>query len=164
MEIQWKSVCSAQMSILCNRAETWRMSKTMLRRIGTFAEFFWGIQCMWKVSNKDLRDRERTNQIQLNRYGLRKRKWNITKQPLMWNRQCKRKRGDQNTWRRDLLADITQVGLSWQQLERIAQDRRRWREVVPGRWVNDLSNCVMQWSARLQVCSPSKCKHSDYAV
>ena len=35
-----------------------------------------------------------------------------------------------NTWRRDLEADITQTGLSWKQLERIAQDRRRWRDVV----------------------------------
>ena len=39
---------------------------------------------------------------------------------------------DNNTWRRDLEADITQTGLSWQQPERIAQDRRRWREVVHG--------------------------------
>ena len=37
-----------------------------------------------------------------------------------------------NTWRRDLEADITQTGLSWKQLERIAQDRRRWRDVVHG--------------------------------
>ena len=29
----------------------------------------------------------------------------------------------QNTWRRDLEADITQTGLSWKQLERITQDR-----------------------------------------
>ena len=28
-----------------------------------------------------------------------------------------------------LEADITQTGLSWKQLERIAQDRRRWRDV-----------------------------------
>ena len=26
--------------------------------------------------------------------------------------------------------DIKQMGLSWKQLERITQDRRRWREVV----------------------------------
>ena len=37
-----------------------------------------------------------------------------------------------NTWRRDLEADITQTGLNWKQLERIAQYRRRWREVVHG--------------------------------
>ena len=37
-----------------------------------------------------------------------------------------------NTWRRDLEADIKQTGNGWQQLERIAQDRRRWRNVVDG--------------------------------
>ena len=41
--------------------------------------------------------------------------------------------GDQkNTWQRDLEADIKQTGNGWQQLERIAQDRRRWRNVVDG--------------------------------
>ena len=34
--------------------------------------------------------------------------------------------------RRDLEADITQTALSWKQLERIAQDRRLWRDVVRG--------------------------------
>ena len=43
------------------------------------------------------------------------------------------KEGDtENTWPRDLEADITQTGLSWKQLERIAQDTRRWRDVVHG--------------------------------
>ena len=37
-----------------------------------------------------------------------------------------------NTWRRDLEADITQTGPSWKQLEMIAQDRRRWRDVFHG--------------------------------
>ena len=32
----------------------------------------------------------------------------------------------------DLEADITQMGLSWKQLERIAQDRKRSRDVVHG--------------------------------
>ena len=32
----------------------------------------------------------------------------------------------------ELETGITQTGLGWQQLERIAQDRRRWREVVHG--------------------------------
>ena len=96
-----------------------------------------GIQWMDKVSNKDLW--ERTSQVQLEieilkrRWGwlghtLRKPNINITRQALTWNPQGKRKRGrPKNTWRRDLEADITQTGL-----ERIAQDRRRWRDVVHG--------------------------------
>ena len=46
--------------------------------------------------------------------------------------QAKEGETNKNTWRRDLEADITQTGLSWKQLERIAQDMRRWREVVHG--------------------------------
>ena len=50
---------------------------------------------------------------------------------LLWDHQGKRNReGANNTWRRDIEADISQTGLNRQQLERIAQDRRRWREVV----------------------------------
>ena len=51
---------------------------------------------MDKVSNKDLW--ERTNQVQI----------------------------DIEIHGDDLEADITQTGLSWKQLERIVQDRRRW--------------------------------------
>ena len=53
-----------------------------------------------------------------------------------------------NTWRRDLEEDITQTGLSWKQLERIAQDRRRWRQVVHGlcsrrsQWPKQVSNSM----------------------
>ena len=96
-----------------------------------------------KVSNKDLR--ERTSQVQMEieipkrRWGwfghtLRKPHTNIMRQALTWNPQGKRKRGrPKNTWRPDIQADIPQTGLSWKQLERmIAQDRRRWRDVVHG--------------------------------
>lgn len=37
-----------------------------------------------------------------------------------------------NTWRRDLEADAKQTGCTWRELERIAQDRGRWRTVVDG--------------------------------
>ena len=45
----------------------------------------------------------------------------------------KRKRGrPKNTWRRDLEADAKQTGCTWRELERIGQDRGRWRTVVDG--------------------------------
>ena len=134
-------------SVLLYGAETWRMNKTTLKRIQTFVNQclrkILGIQWMDKVSNKDLW--ERTSQVQIEieilkrRWGwhghtLRKPNTNITRQALTLNPQGKRKRGGggrpKNTWRCDLEADITQTGLSWKQLERIAQDRRRWRDVV----------------------------------
>ncbi|KAI0226836.1 hypothetical protein LSAT2_022708 [Lamellibrachia satsuma] len=97
---------------------------------------------MNRVSNKDLWDRTHQAQIEIE---ILKRRWgwlghtlgkpstNITRQVLTWNPQGKRKRGrPKNTWRRDLDVDIKQTGNGWQQLERIAQDRRRWRTVVGG--------------------------------
>jgi len=49
------------------------------------------------------------------------------------NPQGKRKRGrPRNSWRRDLEADIKRLGLTWNQLERKAQDRDSWRTLVGG--------------------------------
>ncbi|KAH3842973.1 hypothetical protein DPMN_116479 [Dreissena polymorpha] len=48
------------------------------------------------------------------------------------------KRGQpRNTWRRDLDADAKQMGQTWGQLERLAQNQDAWRKLVGGlypRW------------------------------
>ena len=133
-------------SVLLYGAETWRINKTTLKRIQTFVNHclrrILQIHWMDRVSNKDLWDRTHQAQIEIEilkrRWGwlghtLRKPSTNITRQVLMWNPQGKRKRKrPKNTWRLDLEADIKQTGNGWQQLERIAQDRRRWRNVVDG--------------------------------
>ena len=133
-------------AVLLYGAETWRINKTTLIRIQTFVNHclrrILRIHWMDRVSNKDLWDRTHQAQIEIEilkrRWGwlghtLRKPSTNITRQVLTWNPQGKRKRGrPKNTWRRDLEADIKQTGKGWQQLERIAQDRRRWRNVVDG--------------------------------
>ena len=63
-------------------------------------------------------------------HTLRKPCYNITKYSLKWNSQGKRKWGrPRNTWHRDLDADIKRTGYSWTQLEKIAQDRVRWKAV-----------------------------------
>ena len=46
---------------------------------------------------------------------------------LTWNPQGKRKRGRPKRCRHDLIADIEEVWSSWRELERMTQDRRRWR-------------------------------------
>ena len=56
-------------------------------------------------------------------YIFRKPNSAITRQALTWNHQCKRKRGGQQTLRRDFDEDIMQTGLRWKQLATIAQDR-----------------------------------------
>ena len=110
-------------------------AETTLIRILTFVNHclrrILRIHWMDRVSNKDLRDRTHQAQIEIE---ILKRRWGwLGRQVLTWNPQGKRKRGrPKNTWRRDLEADIKQTGNGWQQLERIAQDRRRWRNVVDG--------------------------------
>ncbi|MCG8432221.1 MAG: hypothetical protein MJA29_13765, partial [Candidatus Omnitrophica bacterium] len=57
----------------------------------------------------------------------------ITRQALTWNPQGKRRRGrPRNTWRRDLQSDMTTMGYSWKELEKLAKDRKKWRGVVDG--------------------------------
>jgi len=47
----------------------------------------------------------------------------ITKQALTWNPQGKRgRRRPQNTWRRSTEQEFKKKGLTWKQLERMAQD------------------------------------------
>jgi hypothetical protein len=66
-------------------------------------------------------------------HTLRKPKHNITRQALQWNPQGKCERGiPRNTWRRDLIAKMEIEGYRWQDLERMSQNRTRWRTVVSG--------------------------------
>ncbi len=66
-------------------------------------------------------------------HTLRKPPTNITRQALRWNPQGKRKRGRPRiTWRRDLEADVKRMGYTWNQLERMAQDRNFWRSTFGG--------------------------------
>ena len=56
-----------------------------------------------------------------------------SRQALQWNPQGKRGRGrPRNTWRRDFIAEMEIEGYRWQNLERKAQNRTRWRTVVSG--------------------------------
>jgi hypothetical protein len=41
-------------------------------------------------------------------------------------------RRPRNTWRRDLVAEMEIEGYRWQDLERMSQNRTRWRTVVSG--------------------------------
>jgi hypothetical protein len=66
-------------------------------------------------------------------HTLRKPKYNITRQALQWNPQGKRGRGrPRNTWRGDLIAEMEIEGYRWQDLERMSQNKTRWRTVVSG--------------------------------
>ncbi|MGL5901241.1 MAG: reverse transcriptase domain-containing protein [Cetobacterium sp.] len=133
-------------AVLFYGAETWRTTVTTTKKVQVFIN-----SCLRKIlrihwpdtiSNEELW--QRTNQIPAEE-EIKKRRWrwightlrkpanNITKQALQWNPQGKRKRGrPRNTWRRDLEADIKTMGVTWNQLERKAQDRDGWRSLVGG--------------------------------
>ena len=133
-------------SVLMYGSETWRTTKTNIRRIQTFINACLRriLRIHWPdtISNTDLW--ERTSQLPAEE-EIRRRRWrwightlrkpsdNITRRALTWNPQGKRKRGrPKNTWRRDLEADTREMGYTWKELETLAQDRGGWRATVDG--------------------------------
>ena len=133
-------------SVLLYGAETWRMTKTTTDRVQTFINGCLRriLQIRWPdtISNANLWESTKQlpadEEIRKRRWGwightLRKPPTNITRQALKWNPQGKRKRGrPRNTWRRDLEADTTKMGYTWNQIERMAQDRGLWRSLFGG--------------------------------
>nr|KAG5689204.1 hypothetical protein BaRGS_014860 [Batillaria attramentaria] len=133
-------------SVLLYGAETWRTTKTTIRKVQTFINSCLRriLQIRWPdtISNIDLWQRTHQlpaeDEIRRRRWGwlghtLRKPTSNTTRQALTWNPQGKQKRGrPRNTWRRDLEADTKKMGYTWRQLETMAQDRGLWRTVVGG--------------------------------
>ncbi|KAK4471060.1 hypothetical protein MN116_000571 [Schistosoma mekongi] len=133
-------------TVLLYGAETRRITANILRRIQVFIN-----NCLRKILNVRWPETisnnllwERTNQLPAEE-EIRKRRWKwightlrkpsdcITRQALTWNPAGKRKRGrPKNTLRRELEADIKRMNSNWKQLERIAQDRVKWRTLVSG--------------------------------
>ena len=134
-------------SVLLYGSETWRNTKSSNNKLQTFVN-----KCLrrilkisWtdRVTNEDLwkQASQEAIQIQIRRskwrwigHTLRKHPDSVTRQALKWNPQGKRKRGrPKNTWRRDVEAEMKSWGHTWNTLERLAQDRTRWRkEIVDG--------------------------------
>ena len=133
-------------AVLLYGAETWKTTKGLVRKLQTFVNRclrrIMNIRWPETITNEELWKRTKQTSIE---GEIRKRKWgwightlrkpanNITRQALQWNPQGKRRRGrPKNTWRRDTLAEMDRRGYRWQQLERLAQDRSKWRTVVSG--------------------------------
>ena len=55
----------------------------------------------------------------------------IPKISLRWTPPGKRKRGrPKTTWRRTVLTELEEMGLTWGEAQAIAQDRPKWRKKV----------------------------------
>ncbi|KAK4467973.1 hypothetical protein MN116_000243 [Schistosoma mekongi] len=133
-------------TVLLYGAETWRITANIIRRIQVFIN-----NCLHKILNVRWPETisnnllwERTNQLPAEE-ETRKRRWKwigytlrkpsdcITRQALTWNPVGKRKSGrPKNTLRQELEADIKRMNSNWKQLERIAEDRVKWRTLVSG--------------------------------
>jgi len=91
------------------------------------------------IRNEDLwerTERERIN-IQTRRckwgwigHTLTKQISNITRHALRWNPQGKRYQGrPTNSWRRTVDNEASKAGSTWKEIEKLAQNGRRWRAV-----------------------------------
>ena len=131
-------------SVLLYACETWRVTKASNNRIQTFVNrclrHILRVRWQDKVRNEDLWKRAEQQPLHLQ---VRKRKWrwlghtlrkpfaNVTRHALRWTPQGKRNRGrPKTTWRRSIDAEVKQTGMSWNQLEKMAKDRGRWRSLV----------------------------------
>ena len=55
----------------------------------------------------------------------------IPKVALRWTLPGKRKHGRPNTsWRRTVMAELSEVNLTWAEAQHAAQNRAKWREIV----------------------------------
>ncbi len=137
-------------SVLLYASETWRTTKAATHRLQTFTN-----RCLrnilkikWQdmITNEELW--ERTNQP-LIEDQIKKRKWTwightlrkpkttIVNQALRWNPQGQRKPGrPRNSWRRSVEQEGKQQGKTWAEIDKLAQDRRKWKsftdDLCPG--------------------------------
>ena len=133
-------------SVLLYGAETWTLTKQIVSKLQSFIN-----GCLRKIMGIHWPDTirnvvlwKRTKQQPIDREILRRRwRWightlrkpaqRVTRQALRWNPQGKRKRGrPRSTWERELEGDLRQMGYSWREVERIAQDRGQWRTLLDG--------------------------------
>ena len=131
-------------SVLLYGSECWRIIQTDFNKLSAFhntclrkiCKIFWPN----KITNKDLYEltaqRDIRDEIKLRRWKwighvLRRDKNNISKVSLRWTPTGKRKRGrPKETWRRTVESEIKEMGMSWPEVEKKAQDREIWRELV----------------------------------
>jgi len=131
-------------SVLLYGSETWRMTKKTKQKIQTFINTclrrIFHIRWPEKIRNAELWQRAGQepveSQILKRKWGwightLRKPKSSVTRQALQWNPQGKRSRGrPKNSWRRDTDAELKKLGISWNEVEKVAESRGKWRNVV----------------------------------
>ena len=133
-------------SVLLYGSESWSLTKRLENKLQVFVNNCLRkiLQIYWPeiISNEDLwRTTKQTpivKQILKRKYKwightLRKQDNEIPKQALRWNPRGNRRRGrPRHTWRRQVNKELEEMGMTLDQAEQLAQDRRGWRNFANG--------------------------------
>lgn len=135
---------SSVTSVLLYGCTTWRLTQESLRKLQSFTnrclrqilQIFWPY---W-VTNEQLLELANLNSIE---NELKKRKWKwightlrkppheISRAVMEWNPQGQRGPGRPRlTWIRNIKNDYEDIGMTWNQVKSLANDRKRWKEFV----------------------------------
>lgn len=135
---------SCVLSVLLYGAECWRMTEGDINRLSSFhngcLRKIMGIFWPNKISNVELHEKANREDM---RAMLIKRRWqwighvirkptdNTTRIALRWTPEGNRKPDQpKNTWRRTVEKEIKKHKFTWGELEKVAQDRDKWRSQV----------------------------------
>ena len=131
-------------SVLLYGSECWRIIQSDFNKLAAFhntclrkiCKIFWPN----KITNKDLyqltSQRDIREEIKIRKWKwighvFRREKNNISKVSMRWTPAGKRKRGrPKETWRRTVESELKEIGMTWAEAEKKAQDRKLWRELV----------------------------------
>ena len=125
-------------------AESWKMTKTIAKKLEVFQRKCLRriVRVCWPntISNEDLYDMTATRPIT---EEIKRRRWRwighvlrlpptaIARVALRWTPDGRRGRGrPKETWRRTVETEMKQQGWTWGFLERAAQDRSKWKDLV----------------------------------
>ena len=132
------------LGVLLYGSECWKTTVTIEKKLNTFqtkclrriAKIFWPNT----ISNDDLY--KLTNTFEISR-NIQRRRWRwlghvcrmspaaIPRTAMVWTPQGKRSRGrPKETWRRTVIRDLRNRGLSIQTAPQVAADRDRWRSLA----------------------------------
>ena len=130
--------------VLLYGAECWRVIKSDMNKINAFhngclrriCRIFWPN----KISNKELYKKTKSQSVILE-IKRRRIRWlghvlrmgldRIPKTALRWTPPGKRRRGrPKTTWRRTVMAELSEMGLSWGEAQHAAKDRSRWKQII----------------------------------
>ena len=125
-------------------AESWKMTGTIAKKLEVFQRKCLRriVRVFWPntISNEDLYDMTATRPIT---EEIKRRRWRwighvlrlpptaIARVALRWTPDGRRGRGrPKETWRRTVETEMKQQGWTWGFLERAAQDRSKWKDLV----------------------------------